>query len=71
MKPQFNLILALIGLAASQGPVINITNTTVHTIEVGSNGKLLFNPSAAFVRVGEVVKFDFYPVVRSALLIIY
>ena len=65
MKLRLHLILALCSVAASQGPIINATNTTIHTIQVGANGQLRFNPSTAFVPVGEVVQFDFYPMVST------
>ena len=59
MKIQATVLMSLTGLVAAQ-------NTTLHTVIVGSNGQLRFNPDTVYAKVGELVRFEYYPVVSSS-----
>ena len=61
MKLQASILLvSLAGLAAAQ-------NITLHTVVVGSNGKLVFNPDTVIANVGDLIRFEYDPAVRVTI----
>ncbi|MCJ1355147.1 MAG: hypothetical protein MMC33_005138 [Icmadophila ericetorum] len=61
MKLQASILLvSLAGLAAAQ-------NITLHTVVVGSNGKLVFNPDTVIANVGDLIRFEYDPANHSVV----